>query len=175
MAESNCQRSLTGSLGRRPTSVRTKSAGRCLSTGRVIRVCVELHSLPVRLVRTLHEIAMFVWSTPRLWSVVLLSVVAAGASPAPVSACDYGYMALPQVFDASTDVFVGTVTESRFSRGVDGQLIVRSRPTEDVPTVRFKVLTPYKGAAGDEVILSEDLSDCTFPFLQGATYMIHAF
>jgi len=118
---------------------------------------------------------MFVWSTPRLWSVVLLSVVAAGASPAPVSACDYGYMALPQVFDASTDVFVGTVTESRFSRGVDGQLIVRSRPTEDVPTVRFKVLTPYKGAAGDEVILSEDLSDCTFPFLQGATYMIHAF
>src|SRR5262249_7682313 len=150
-----------------------KAAGRCLSTGRAIRACVELHSLPARLVRTLHEIAMFVWSTPRFWSVVLLSVVAAGASPAPVSACDYGYTPLPKTFDASTDVFVGTVTHSIFLRGADGHVIVR-RGAEFPGDVRFNVLARYKGAPGDEVVLTDALSSCAYMFVEGATYMVHA-
>jgi len=118
---------------------------------------------------------VFVWLAPRRWCVLLLSIVAVAASPAPVSACDYGYIALPQVFNAATDVFVGTVTESRFSRGADGRLIIRNRSTEALPNYRFKVLSRYKGAAGDEVVLGENGSDCDFPFLQSATYLVHAF
>jgi hypothetical protein len=105
---------------------------------------------------------------------LLLSAVALAANSAPVSACDYGYQALPKLFDASTDVFVGTVTESVFSRAADGQIIVR-RDAGSAGDFRFKVLARYKGAASDEVVLKNGLSDCTYVFLEGATYMVHAF
>jgi hypothetical protein len=117
---------------------------------------------------------MFALLMPRHWCVVLLSVVAFATSPAPVSACDYGYTPLPKIFDGSTDVFVGTVTQSVFLRGADGQIRVR-RGAGFPGDVRFKVLTRYKGAPGDEVVLTEALSGCAYMFVEGATYMVHAF
>jgi hypothetical protein len=105
---------------------------------------------------------------------MLLAVVAVAVRPAPASACDFGYQALPELFDASTDVFVGTVTESVFSRGTDGQIVPRLGAGA-LSDFRFKVLARYKGAAGNEVVLSNGLSDCTYPFVEGATYMVHTF
>jgi hypothetical protein len=105
---------------------------------------------------------------------MLLAVVAVAVRPAHASACDYGYQALPELFDASTDVFVGTVTESVFSRGADGQIVPRLGAGA-VSDFRFKVLARYKGAVGNEVVLSNGLSDCAYPFVEGATYMVHAF
>jgi hypothetical protein len=118
----------------------------------------------------MHSVTVFRWCCRLL---LMAAVVAAGSRP--VSACDYGYIPLPQVFDAATDVFVGTVTDSVFSRGADGQIVVSSRRDGSL-SYRFKVLAKYKGAvaAGDEVTLDSTGSDCEYTFLQGATYVVHA-
>lgn len=105
---------------------------------------------------------------------MFLAVIAVAASPARVAACDWGYQALPELFDGATDVFVGTVTHSTFTRGADGQVIAK-RGAEAALDFRFKVLARYKGAVGDEVVLKYALSDCTYPFVEGATYLVHAF
>jgi len=76
---------------------------------------------------------------------MVLAVVAVVVYPAPASACDLGYRPLPELFKASTDVFVGTVTESVFARGADGQ--IAPRPGGAALDFRFKVLARYKGAA----------------------------
>jgi len=104
---------------------------------------------------------------------LLMAVIAVATRPVPVLACDYGYQALPALFDGSTDVFVGTVTQSVFSRRADGQVV--AKPGGAADDFRFKVLMRYKGAAGDEVVLKFALSDCMYTFLEGATYMVHAF
>jgi hypothetical protein len=104
---------------------------------------------------------------------MVLAVVAVVVYPAPASACDFGYRPLPELFEASTDVFVGTVTESVFARGADGQ--IAPRPGGAALDFRFKVLARYKGAVGSEVVLSFGLGDCLYPFVEGATYLVHAF
>jgi hypothetical protein len=91
-------------------------------------------------------------------------------------ACDYGYNSIPMLFDTADAVFIGKVIESPWKQGADGTIAVTGRAA-----VRVSVVKKLKGAGADslsegaEARLAGGLGDCRFIFLEGETYLVHAF
>jgi hypothetical protein len=97
--------------------------------------------------------------------------------PTPGLSCDFGYNSIPKLFRTADAVFIGKVIESPWKRTADGA----TATTGAKPPVRFLVerrLKATNGASlteGAEVKLASDLRSCVFAFLEGETYLIHAF
>jgi hypothetical protein len=99
---------------------------------------------------------------PTLVSLILLF-------PSLCLACDFSYMPSSELYEKASAIFVGKVVESPWKRTVDGTISITGRQS-----VRFSVQRMFRGVVGAEVTISE-FSDCTYPFLDGETYLVHAF
>src|SRR5262245_10188497 len=99
---------------------------------------------------------------PTLVSLILLF-------PSLCWACDFSYMPSSELYEKASAIFVGKVVESPWKRTVDGTISITGRQS-----VRFAVQRMFRGVVGAEVTISE-FSDCTYPFLDGETYLVHAF
>jgi hypothetical protein len=91
---------------------------------------------------------------------------------APLSwACDFAYSPSPVLYQRASAIFVGKVVESPWSRGKDGS--TTAAPGKSL-RVRFSVERKLRGSIGAEVRLSSQLTDCSYPFIEGETYLVHA-
>jgi hypothetical protein len=87
------------------------------------------------------------------------------------SACDFVYSPSPELYRQADTIFVGKVVESPWKRGSNGDTVLTGRSNL---LVRFSVERTFRGTPGTEVRLSSRLSDCSYPFLEGETYLVHA-
>ncbi len=85
-------------------------------------------------------------------------------------ACDYPYRASPELFESADAVFIGKVVESPWRGGSNGSTAVTGRRA-----VRFSVQKVFRGAPGSEITLPEPMTSCTYPFLEGETYLVHSY
>jgi hypothetical protein len=85
-------------------------------------------------------------------------------------ACDYPYMASPELFELADAVFIGKVVESPWRGGSNGSTAVTGRRV-----VRFSVQKVYRGAPGSEITLPDSMTSCSYPFLEGETYVVHSY
>jgi hypothetical protein len=92
------------------------------------------------------------------------------AVPSVCLACDYGYMAVSELYTQADAVFVGKVIESPWKAAANGTVATTGRTS-----VRLSVQSWYKGTALTEVKLAMGMGMCQFPFLEGETYLVHAF
>lgn len=83
-------------------------------------------------------------------------------------ACDYPYRPSTQLFADASVIFVGKVVVSPWKADSNGKV----SPTGKT-TLRFSVEKRLRGIEGSEVTIPPMLSDCSYPFLEGATYLIH--
>jgi hypothetical protein len=83
-------------------------------------------------------------------------------------ACDYPYRPSTQLFEDASVIFVGKVVESPWKTGADGKV-----STTGKTTLRFSVEKKLRGIESREVTFPPMKSDCSYPFLEGATYLIH--
>ena len=90
--------------------------------------------------------------------------------PTLALACDYPYRASPELFESADAVFIGKVVESPWRGGRNGSTEVTGRRA-----VRFSVQKVFRGAPGNEVTLPESTTSCTYPFLEGETYLVHSY
>jgi hypothetical protein len=88
-------------------------------------------------------------------------------SPVTASACIFGFQSIPSLNTSSSDIFIGRVVASPWTR--DGNLT-----TTRAGTVRFVVERRFRGAADAEITLDGGLGNCVFPFLPGERYLVHA-
>lgn len=88
--------------------------------------------------------------------------------PTPVSACDFGYISFPQLYENATAIFIGKVVESPWKRDRDGKVVVTGRNS-----IRLRIERVLRGTEKGEVTVAWG-SDCTFTFLEGETYLVHA-
>lgn len=93
--------------------------------------------------------------------------------PIEASACDFSLPSSSSLYKDASAIFVGTVVESPWMRGADGKTVVT--PGRPAPVVRFSVKRRFRGADAAEITMPSIRSDCSYPFLQGETYLIHAF
>jgi hypothetical protein len=98
---------------------------------------------------------------PTLVSLILLF-------PSLSLACDYPYMPSSELYEKASAIFVGKVVESPWKRTVDGTI-----STTGLRSVRFLVQRMFRGVVDAEVTIS-GFGDCTYPFLDGETYLVHA-
>lgn len=90
--------------------------------------------------------------------------------PTLALACDYPYRASPELFELADAVFIGKVVESPWRGGGNGSTEVTGRRA-----VRFSVQKVFRGAPGSEITLAGSTGSCTYPFLEGETYLVHSF
>lgn len=93
--------------------------------------------------------------------------------PIKASACDFPIPSSSSLYKGASDIFVGKVVESPWMRGPDGKTVVT--PGRPPSIVRFSVQRRFRGGAAAEITLPSMVSDCSYPFLQGESYLIHAF
>lgn len=99
-----------------------------------------------------------------LWAAVTLLVY-----PLTGAACDFSLTSLASLNASASDIFVGRVVVSPWARKADG-----SPTTTGADTLRFAVEKRFRGALGTEISLEKYGHGCTFPFLQGERYLVHA-
>jgi hypothetical protein len=90
--------------------------------------------------------------------------------PSLCLACDYGFMPVSELYRQADAVFVGKVIESPWKVGTNGAVTTTGRTS-----VRLSVQSSFKGAAGTEVKLALGMGMCQYLFLEGETYLVHAF
>jgi hypothetical protein len=83
-------------------------------------------------------------------------------------ACDYPYRPSTQLYQDASVIFVGKVLESPWKTDANGKV-----STTGKTTLRFSVEKKLRGIEGREVTFPPVRSDCSYPFLEGATYLIH--
>jgi hypothetical protein len=88
--------------------------------------------------------------------------------PPPASACDFGFVTFPQLYEHATAIFIGKAVESPWKRDRDGKVVVTGRRS-----IRLRIERVLRGTERGEVTIASG-SDCTFPFLEGETYLVHA-
>ena len=85
--------------------------------------------------------------------------------------CDFPYSPSSELYSRASAIFVGKVVESPWVRSANGTSALANRGSSKV---RFSVKGRLRGNVGDEVQLASQLSDCSYPFIEGETYLIHA-
>jgi len=104
----------------------------------------------------------------RLKKAHLALTAAALLLPSLCWACDYSYRPSTQLFEDASVIFVGKVVESPWKTDVTGKV-----STTGKSRLRFSVEKKLRGIEEREVTLPPTNSDCSYPFLEGATYLIH--
>ena len=89
--------------------------------------------------------------------------------PPTASACDPVFMSFPQLYENATAIFIAKVVESPWKEDRDGKVVVTGRLS-----IRLRIQTVLRGTEKGEVPIAYG-SDCTFTFLEGETYLVHAF
>jgi hypothetical protein len=89
--------------------------------------------------------------------------------PPPASACDFGYISFPQLYKNATAIFIARAVESPWKRDRDGKVAVTGRNS-----IRLRIERLLRGTEKGEVTIAHG-SDCTFTFLEGETYLVHAY
>ena len=88
--------------------------------------------------------------------------------PPSASGCDFGYISFPQLYENASAIFIGKVVESPWKRNGDGKVVVTGRNL-----IRLRIERVLRGNEKGEVTIAQD-SDCTFIFLEGEIYLVHA-
>jgi len=88
--------------------------------------------------------------------------------PRSASACDFPYIPFPQLYENATAIFIGKVVESPWKRDPAGKVAVTGRNS-----IRLRIDRVLRGPEKGEVSIDWG-SDCTFTFLEGETYLVHA-
>jgi hypothetical protein len=88
--------------------------------------------------------------------------------PLPALACDFGYISFPQLYENASAIFIGKVVESPWKQDGDGKVVITGRNS-----IRLRIERVLRGTEKGEVSIAYG-SDCTFTFLEGEVYLVHA-
>jgi hypothetical protein len=84
------------------------------------------------------------------------------------SACDFVHQSIPQLFANSPVIFIGKVVESPWKQSPNG-----SSELTGHTVVRLSVERTFRGIV-ESVVAIPNVGDCTYAFLEGETYLVHA-